>query len=210
MIPVVGVTNNAGKDHFLFFMEHDQIELFSVLEEANFISHVCQIDIDVLETSINESSGLSNYHLVSYDVLTRREIDFAQRLSFETGHYPEMDELQLSRISTKFCRLRVGEKGQKSKPHFIARFESLENKHFKSRSHIWIYQLYCHVPTPKGEQKKVISQSEILCVYYLKRKHEDRLLSKVIRIFRKDNRHNRKDQNRHNRKDQTLKNETFK
>lgn len=208
MIPIVGVTNNAGKNHFLFFMEHDKIDLFDVLEEASFVSQCAEIDIDILETSRDEITGLSNYHLVSYDILTRREVDYAQRLCFETGHYPEMDELQLSRIVTKFCRLRVGEKGKKAKPHFIKRFECSTNKHVKSRSHVWIYSLYCHVPMPKGTMKKVISQSKILCIYYLKKKHEDRLLSKVLHIFKSDNRHNRKEFIK--KKDRKPKNETFK
>jgi hypothetical protein len=193
MIPVVGVTNNAGKNHFLFFMEHDKVDLFDVLEEASFVSQCSEIDVDVLETSHDDITGLSNYHLVSYDVLTRSEVDYAQRLCFETGHYPEMDELQLSIIQTKFCRLRVGEKGKKGKPFFVARFECPTNKHFKSRSHVWIYSLYCRIPQPKGIMKKVISQSQILCIYYLKKKHEDRILNKVLRIFKSDNRHNRKE-----------------
>lgn len=192
MIPIVGITNNAGRNHYLFFMEHDQIEEYYVYEEAHFISQCAKIDIDILETSHNEETGLSNYHLVSYDILTRRELDYCCYLCFEADHYPDMNTLQLSRIVTKFMRLRVGEKGKKQKPHFIARFECPTNKHVKSRSHVWIYSLYCHVPPPKGIQKKVISQSQILCVYYLKRKHEDRLMSKVLRIFRRDNRHNRK------------------
>lgn len=195
MIPVVGITNNAGKNHFLFFMEHDQVEEFYVFEEANFISQCAEIDVDVLETSHNDETGLSNYHLVSYDVLTRRELEYAQHLCFEAEHYPDMKELQLSRIVTKFCRLRVGEKGKKHKPHWIKRFIAPNNSHVKSRSHIYIYQIYCRVPEVKALSKKVISQSEILCVYYLGKKRTDRLLNKVLKIFRSDNRRNRKKRN---------------
>jgi hypothetical protein len=202
MEKIIGITNNAGKGKYVFFGEQDKIDLFSAYEEANFISQVGGIDVDLLMSSHSDIGldmkdsriilDIANYHFVSYDVLSRNELKSVQRLRSESEHYPDLDELQLSRIRTQYCRLRIGNKRNKANPIFIERFICPTNKHVKSRSHVWLYQLFCHVPQVTSPTKKVINQSQILCVYTIGQKREDRLLNKVLKIFRSDNRGNTK------------------
>lgn len=156
----IGATNNAGNGNVLFFGERDCEDLFDVFEEANFLSKIAEIDIDVLESS------LYSYHLVSYDILTRKELLHIERLESETGHYPDFDELGLSRTTTSYKRLRIDEKLKKPSPHFLKRFKCRNNPHIISLTHLEIYMIFCGVPKVRSRYGCFpIDGGKVICMY---------------------------------------------
>jgi hypothetical protein len=160
MLRTVGITNNAGHGNVLFFGERDCIDLYDVYEEVNFLSKVAEIDIDVLESST------FCYHLVSYDILTREELLRIERLESETGHYPDFDELGLSRTITSYKRLRIGEKLNKDSPRFLKRFKCRNNPHIVSLTHQGIYMIFCNVPRVRSRLGCFpIDSKKVICMY---------------------------------------------
>jgi hypothetical protein len=137
---VVAFTNQLTKDDFLFFSEFDDKDEFDILEEANYLSQIGEIDIDV-----NLSSPRC-YHLISFDILTKEQVIRLQRhITLEVGHYLDLDEILLFRATAEACRLRLGEKFDKPSPKFFRRF--LNNKrHEKSLQHFRLAQFYYDTP----------------------------------------------------------------
>jgi hypothetical protein len=137
---VVAFTNQVSENDFLFFSEFDNAEEFDVLEEANYLAQIGEIDIDV-----NISSPRC-YHLISFDILTREQVVRLQRyITLEVGHYLDLDEILLYRATAEACRLRLGEKFDKPSPKFFRRF--MHNKgHKKSLQHFKLAQFYYDTP----------------------------------------------------------------
>ena len=160
-LKTIGVTNNAGKGRYVYFQEYDNADFYDVCEEANFIAQAADIDVNVALSSPN------NYHLYSYDVLTLEELKSIERLNLETGHYPDFDELGLSRIKTDYKRLRLGMKGNKPSPRWL--FESktrYANNHVKSIAHAWLFHVWEDAPfKPTAFFKETVKPARITCVY---------------------------------------------
>lgn len=155
---VVAFTNQLPKDRFLFFYEFDNVEEFDVLEEANFISQVLEIDVDV------DISSKDSYHLISYDILTKDECLRGQRLiSLVVDHYLALDEIPLYRTTEISNRLRLGEKFSKPSPQFFRRFYH-NRKHRKSLWHLRLAHFYYGTPYFGSRVKRVLLKGRI-CVY---------------------------------------------
>lgn len=139
----IGITNNLPDCRYVFFWEYDykneHMDFADVCEEARFVSQVVGIDIDILESSPD------NYHLVSYDILTRDELLTAQRYMTGIDHYLAIDEIALYRDHSTGNNLRLGEKNRKKSPRFLKRFFNNEG-HQKSLQHFLWYRFFCNVP----------------------------------------------------------------
>lgn len=156
---VVAFTNQLSDNKYLFFYEFDHVDLFDVLEEANFISEVAGIDMDVNVSSLN------CYHLLSFDILTREETIRAQRfVSLEVGHYLNLDEVFLFRAVAEANRLRLGEKFSKPPPYFLKRFLN-NTRHWKSRRHWVLANFYYGTPDFDMNARFATRYKARVCIY---------------------------------------------
>lgn len=154
---VVAFTNQLPKDRFLFFYEFDNVSEFDVLEEANFISQVLEIDMDI------NISSLNCYHVISFDILTREECLRGQRLRILESDYLDLDESPLYRTTEIANRLRLGEKFDKPSPVFFRRLKHNKN-HKKSLWHLRLAHFYYETPFFNSRSKLVFLKGKV-CVY---------------------------------------------
>src|SRR5574344_1248928 len=107
---ILGITNQVGnKELGLFFYDYDSVQLDDVLEDAKFISQIFDIDVYILESS------KSSYHILSFDILSKKQIRSIQGYTTIETDYLLIDECE----SAFFNILRIGEKGKKPSPKFI-------------------------------------------------------------------------------------------
>jgi hypothetical protein len=141
-----GVTNFLSKNLRLFFWETDNIPETDVLEEANYLSQLFDLDIYVLRSS------KKGHHLVSFDVLTLKQVESIQNHTTLTGDYFTVYESALYNhpyVNT----LRTGTKGKKNRPQFIKLFHNKKNKHGIAISHYRFYKALCNLPSPPTNRK---------------------------------------------------------
>jgi len=142
---VIGITNKLPHGLRLFMYEYDNIEEYDVLEDANFLSEVFDIDIYVLESS------RGGYHLISFDVLTLDMVNRIQEWSMYHGDYLSIKELPLYDDKGLWNTLRVGNKGKKANPRFLKVFYAKHDRNLKSKQHLNLYQFFCGIPEPPLE-----------------------------------------------------------
>jgi len=143
---VIGITNKLPFGLRLFMYEYDDIEEFDALEDANFLSQVFNIDIYVLESS------KGHYHLVSFDIMPLETVNQIQEWTFLEGNYLTISEMPLYDDKGLWNTLRIGNKGNKPRPRFIAVFYS-KIPRYKSIQHYGFYRFYCNIPEPPQDQK---------------------------------------------------------
>ena len=144
---VIGITNKLPRGLRLFMWEYDNIEEFDVLEDANFISTIFDIDIYILKSSEK------HYHLISFDILTIDQVQRIQEWVLDVSDYLRIKETPLYDDRGLWNTLRVSNKGKTASPIFLKVFLSPKNKHLKSIEHYRIYQYYCGIPKLSLEQK---------------------------------------------------------
>ena len=154
---VVGVTNQIGtKDLGLFFWDYDKVQLDDVIDDARTLSKIFGIDIYILESSSN------SYHLLSFDILSHKQISTIQGYTTLESDYLNIDEIE----TNFFNILRLGEKGKKPSPKFIKVFYAENNQHLKSLGHYKYYKVYCNVPIiPKKLESFFIRTTVDLIMY---------------------------------------------
>lgn len=136
---ILGLTNRLPNNTALFFYEADNTPLETVLEEANFLSQVFDIDIYVLESS------KGNYHLMSLDIIPASLVQRIQNWATIQGNYMTQDESPLYGRKEQYCVLRVGAKGKKQPPKFVKLFKSRSGNRPKSQQHYAFYR-QCGIP----------------------------------------------------------------
>jgi len=137
---VIGITNKLGYNLRLFMWEYDDIDEYDVLEEANFISQVFDIDVYVLESSPN------HYHLISFDILTLEKVAQIQNWLIHYGDYVHILEMPLFDDKGFWNTLRIGRKFNKPSPQFLKVFRAENNKHCLSFQHYCFYRYFCGIP----------------------------------------------------------------
>lgn len=160
---VLGITSKLPAPFALFFWEYDNTEIYDVLEEANFISQVFKFDVYVLESS------LRNYHIVSFDVLTLREVNQIQNWLLVHEHYLTVSETPLHTDAGNWNKdkrlwnaLRIGEKGKKSAPLFVKVFYG--GNRLKSLGHYVFYRQNCGIP-PLPKHSKTVKGKVWITIY---------------------------------------------
>jgi len=132
---VYGNPKELGGLH-VFMCDIDVIEKHVLLEVAETIHEKNGIDVYVFETF-----PLS-FHLVSFDVLTVKEVNHILKWIPVNVYYPLLGE----RIHDNFLTLRITPKNEKKKfPKFVERFISC-NKHIKSLHHYLVYRGISDIP----------------------------------------------------------------
>lgn len=141
---IFGLTNQINhKDLAIFMYDFDNVSLYDVLEETNFLSQVFDIDIYVLESSKN------SYHLISFDILTKEMISIIQNWITIESDYINIKDIECM----MFNILRLGEKGNKKTPKFVKVFYAENNKHLKSKRHYNVYRKLCNIPELEQKEK---------------------------------------------------------
>lgn len=146
---VIGITNKLPKGLRLFMYEYDNVSEYDALEDANFLSQVFDIDVYVLESSPE------HYHLVSFDIIDIDLVNRIQEYALYHGDYQKIKEISLFDDKGVWNTLRVGKKGKKGNPHFLAVFYANDGiPRLKSIQHFNFYRQFCKIPNPPRNQKK--------------------------------------------------------
>lgn len=143
---VIGITNKLKGNFRLFMWEYDNINLFDVLEEANFLSQVFDIDIYVLKSSSK------HYHMVSFDILDLETVSRIQNWVMHDTDYLNIKDMSFLDDKGLWNTLRIGKKGKKPKPSFVKAFYSKKIRP-KSLQHYKIYKHFCGIPEEKPPRK---------------------------------------------------------
>lgn len=172
---VIGVTSlcegksseRIGTKH-LFMYDFDEEPKEWVLEEAERLSKKWGIDIFVLRSSSRESpydGHKESLHLISFDILTYRQVQSVQADVRLQSDYPLISE----RYWDKFLTLRVSHKGKKEPPVFVKAFINSSNftkTNKKSLQHYLAYMGICGIPEPPSWYKELWKDVKILWVGY--------------------------------------------
>lgn len=148
-----GMTNRLSGGLRLFFYEYDDADEFDVLEDANFISQVFDVDIYVLKSSPR------NYHILSFDMLTPETVNSMQNWTSIRGDYINgKDKIDGRGYHNT---LRLGAKGKKPRPIFIKVFYAENDHNLRSLGHLNAWKELCQVPDPPDN----IKDRFVLCGY---------------------------------------------
>lgn len=136
-----GITNKLSDSLFIFMYEYDNIELKFVEFDAKLLSEKGNIDMYILQSSPN------NYHLVSFDLISREELIHLQNFVTIEGDYSRLqDESLYFPNRAGFNVLRIGEKNGKQSPQFIDLIKANHNIKCKSLQHYKLYLKFCNIP----------------------------------------------------------------
>jgi hypothetical protein len=153
-----GVTNRLSGGLRLFFYEYDDVDLYDVIEDANFLSQVFEIDIYVLESSPR------HYHTVSFDILSFEKVDQIQNWTSMRGDYVNGKDAVIDG-GRPHNTLRLGAKGRKAPPKFVKAIYAEKNPYLKSLGHFNAWKALCGLPSPRNPRKFVRVSYAMLSVY---------------------------------------------
>jgi len=150
MVRVLGITSLAKgspyslkKSNHVFMFDFDEVQFRDFLEEAIRLHEKWNIDLFLLQSSID------GFHILSFDIMPSRLVQSIQADVRLDSDYPLISE----RIVDKFLTLRISSKCKKGRPRFIGRLVK-PNLYKKSKAHIDYYCALCGVLIPSFYCKK--------------------------------------------------------
>lgn len=136
---VYGISNRLEDDHFLFFYEFDNVPYEEVYKEAIRLCKQFYINIAILESSKN------SYHMVSFDVLTKKEVmNICDYVTIETDFIHIREQKLWGNPYEDNC-LRLGRKFKKKNPKFLKWIVCRQNDHYQAYNHMKTYNAFCGV-----------------------------------------------------------------
>lgn len=161
-----GITNKLSENLFVFMYEYDNTELKFVEFDAKLLSNYGKIDIYILQSSQN------NYHLVSFDLISRELLVKLQNMVTIEGDYSRLQDNYLYFNGRGgFNVLRLGAKKDKNSPMFIDVIKHKNSgKSLKSLQHYKLYRHFCNIPFMEN---KYFCDMPTRLIVYKTRLHKD-------------------------------------
>ena len=170
---IFGITNSIiAKCHELgiFMFDFDKLPIHEVREECNFLSNCFNLDIYLLSSSYN------SWHIISFDIMSNKEISEIQNWVSLPSDYVNVDEC----VCDFYNILRLGKKGNKPSPLFVEAFLQKDDNRIKSLGHYSIYRKLCGIPEMTPDKIKYFVKTHVDLIQYNSNKTQRNLKTKFI------------------------------